>query len=421
MIKSKMKKTHRILDPIHGLIHFNEENETDDIAWQLINGLAFQRLRRIKQLGFADFVFPAATHSRFAHSIGVFYMARVLIAKMKQQLGKSFDERKANATAWAALLHDIGHGAFSHAFEKCEARCGKAQKHESWTIAIIREDKLIHETLTKAGLLNEVIAMVEPQTDNLYQAVISSAFDADRLDYLQRDKYMCGVGMGGFDSEWLLDCLEVSAAGYFNLNKKSEHNAEEYLLARYHLHSSVYTHKTIRAAEMMLSDILFTLSQSLTASGLAKEHPLYRYYENRSVETYLALDDIVMWNALGEMRQKAKTEELRTLAGNLIDRNFYKCFDVGALAEKEEHGAERLGNYLHALREKNDKCVIDTAEITAYPPNNTRGRHDGIRIDGVDIASLSPIIRAIPIKKLCRIYAMTEKDINFAQALWKKL
>lgn len=423
-----MKETqHRILDPIHGLIPFHLNDKGDALAWEIINSAVFQRLRRIKQLGFAEFVFPGATHSRFSHSIGVFHLARGLAHKVKEHYGADFDgaaQQKGCAAICAALLHDVGHGAFSHAFEKVELELGRTKAHEQWTIEIIQQDAELQQLLGAENLLDEVVSMIDPRQDNLYHAIVSSAFDADRLDYLQRDRYMCGIGSGGFDSAWMLDCLEIAEQpARFRLNTKSTHNAEEYLLARYHLNINVYTHKTIRAAEVMLSRLLFELNESFetngfATSGLNENHPLALYFAEQNIETYLALDDIVLWGALSQIAGQGKAGSLKTLAENLLHRRFYKCFDVGFMAEKNEE--EKLVQFKKELAVQNPRCFVDETTIEAY--EKMAGKpHQGIQIGDKDIIDLSPIIASVPIKKICRVYALDQKDVQFAKDLWKKI
>ncbi len=113
-------RTQRVRDPVHGLIIFRYDNALDQLAWRLLDAPEFQRLRRIKQLGFSDFVFPSATHSRFAHCIGVFHTARKLVEVIDRErnaAGQKPDERREEVAIIAALLHDLGHGPFSHTFE----------------------------------------------------------------------------------------------------------------------------------------------------------------------------------------------------------------------------------------------------------------------------------------------------------------
>jgi HD superfamily phosphohydrolase len=207
-------KRQRLRDPIHGLIIF--EDETDRLAWQLIQTPEFQRLRRIKQLGVSEFVFPGATHSRFAHSIGVYHNARRLMEVVRRATG-SRDEARERVVLLAALLHDIGHGPFSHAFEgareaiACDRGIEAIEKHEKFTAKLIgAEDGHIKGILNSvdpqlADQISALIAADDP-TD-IYHAVVSSSFDADRLDYLRRDRYMTGTETGRIDHDWLIDNL----------------------------------------------------------------------------------------------------------------------------------------------------------------------------------------------------------------------
>jgi HD superfamily phosphohydrolase len=119
----------RLRDPIHGLIHFGA-NAFDQLIWSLIQTPEFQRLRRIRQLGFSELVFPGATHTRFAHSLGVFHTARRLTELLRERLGSNDDAEQARLVCCAALLHDIGHGPFSHAFESALKTAGLHKKHE---------------------------------------------------------------------------------------------------------------------------------------------------------------------------------------------------------------------------------------------------------------------------------------------------
>src|SRR5690242_10639752 len=137
-------KTRRIRDPIHGLIVFDEKNDTDLLAWRLIQTPEFQRLRRIKQLGVSELIFPSATHTRFAHSIGVYHNARKLMGVIRREVGDTeFDRDRARVILIAALLHDLGHGPFSHAFERARETLAHGrgrktiEKHEKFTARLI--------------------------------------------------------------------------------------------------------------------------------------------------------------------------------------------------------------------------------------------------------------------------------------------
>ena len=135
-----MGRDQRIRDPVHGLITFRAGSTLDQLAWALLDTPEFQRLRRVRQLGVSEFVFPSATHTRFAHCIGVFHMARMLIEIVDRELptiGQNPDPQRADTAVIAALLHDLGHGPFSHTFEGVQARRGHSKKHERWSAEIV--------------------------------------------------------------------------------------------------------------------------------------------------------------------------------------------------------------------------------------------------------------------------------------------
>lgn len=214
----------RIRDPVHGLITFDFSKEVDKAAWRLINTSEFQRLRRVKQLGVSEFTFPGATHTRLSHSIGVFHLARRLMDVAERYVPADELSQSHKRTALlASLLHDLGHGPFSHAFENAEkARIERAglpkesyRDHEQWTAELIqRKDGDIRRILREefggdGSIADDIAEMLRGDRPDLYSSVVSSSFDADRLDYLQRDRMMTGSGAGAIDLDWLLDNLRV--------------------------------------------------------------------------------------------------------------------------------------------------------------------------------------------------------------------
>lgn len=363
----------RIRDPVHGLIVFDLDNETDRLAWRLIETPEFQRLRRIRQLGVSDLVFPGATHSRFAHSIGVFHNARKLIKVIEREEGDKFDNRRAKIIQIAALLHDIGHGPFSHAFEDARRAVAKQQghpaapKHEKFTEWMIRnEEGAIRQVLDSEdhALANEAadVFAAEGPTD-IYHAVVSSSFDADRLDYLVRDRYMTGTGAGAIDRDWLLDnlttCLiqssQIEEAGStetappsmvptFVFKKKARQAAEDFLLARYRLYTQVYLHKATRGFEKLATALFVHISETSSPEklGLAPENPIVRFFahDGGTLEDYLRLDDTVVWGAI-ECMARGEDERGADLAGRLLNRKRLAVLD---LAAECGHSAEALAN-----------------------------------------------------------------------------
>ena len=174
--------------------------------WESLNSKEFQRLRRVKQLGFSELVYPGATHTRFSHSVGVFHVARQLASQIETQVEK-FDEDRAKVAMAAALVHDVGHGPFSHAFEDAMKELGKGKeqkpkRHELWTADIVLGDTELGAVLSKAGkeFRDGVADLLKSDTPtDIYSAIVSSQFDADRLDYVRRDRLMTGAQHGGFD------------------------------------------------------------------------------------------------------------------------------------------------------------------------------------------------------------------------------
>ena len=175
----------RIRDPVHDLVAFSGSDDFEQLIWRLLNAREFQRLRRVKQLGLSELVYPGATHTRFSHSIGVFHTARSLVQILKSTQGAQFSPERADASICAALLHDVGHGPFSHAFEGVEKARGAAKKHERWTTEIIREDTGVGTLLSEYdnGLRENVAVLLEEEyPSDIYSSIVSSQFDADRLD-----------------------------------------------------------------------------------------------------------------------------------------------------------------------------------------------------------------------------------------------
>ncbi len=296
-------KTLRVRDPIHDLIVFEGKSELDQLAWRLLNTKEFQRLRRIKQLGFSELTYPGASHSRFSHSVGVFHAARQLVSIIKNNFSKTDDDRLV-ACLCAALLHDIGHGPFSHVFERQLKTPTLKKVHEKWTCNIISADTDVFRVLNEFDpkLPARVVKIIESDDpEDIYASIVSSQFDADRLDYLRRDRYMCGVSVGQFDCSWLIENLikadvvryadperQTSAKiEWIVLNPKAREAAEGYLLARYQLYSTVYYHKTTRSAEGMLHIVLGRVIEAIRAKkfdiiGLPERHSLSRFFSKRN-------------------------------------------------------------------------------------------------------------------------------------------
>ena len=428
-------RTNRIRDPVHGLIVFGgtgefQRDETDRIAWDLLNTPEFQRLRRIAQLGFFDLVFPGATHSRFAHSVGVYHLARRLARVIARWEGAAHDPERERIALLAALLHDVGHGPLSHTFEAVTAKLGRARRHEEWSAEIVLGDTAVNRVLRDVdrelpGRIGKLLTEEDPK--DIYGAIVSSQFDADRLDYIQRDRLMCGVEFGHIDLDWLFDCLEVGRIGLGGGNRseapclylgpKGVQVAEEYLEARFRLYRMVYMHKTARGAGKMLEALCAAAVQNGGDGELARREPLLRFLTSpgAALGSYLALDDAAVWAALSAWLEAGLDARVSELARRLRDRTLYKCVDVGVL---DRHGGDLFDRFVRRLAESSFEWRADVLiDDTAVAPYRWYDFDDAsalnkvlVRIPGDDgaprdIASVSDVVRALrPESRIQRAY-----------------
>lgn len=448
-----MSQTKRIRDPIHGLVTFDLTEDVDRTVWDLIDTPEFQRLRRIKQLGVSEFTFPGATHNRFAHSIGVFHVARRLmeIARKSMKAEGNWNTTKASTALIAALVHDVGHGPFSHAFEEAEKarlrdRESLYQNHETWTAQIISApSSAIRRVLSNrfnSAMADDIATLLTNDPTDLYGAVVSSSFDADRLDYLQRDKIMSGSGAGSIDFAWLMDNLRVATIDdrdeesdasansipdkfeTFCFAEKAIQAAEAFIIARYHLYSQVYYHKTTRGAEQLLSAFLRTIADEVSAGkaesfGLSVKHPLVAYYaaEKPTLERYLALDDTAVWSAV-EVCAACPETEIGELAARLRDRRLMKPVTIDTVHPTATDKARRHFIEEHFSQEIGRSVFRDRAPLNIYKdarrePVKPHKRVRILREDGTttDLASLSKPVEALAQDhEILRFYFLNQSD-----------
>ncbi|MBN9437792.1 HD domain-containing protein [Bosea sp. (in: a-proteobacteria)] len=448
----------RLRDPVHGLIVFDETDQLDidPLAWSLIDTPEFQRLRRIRQLGVSEFTFPGAVHSRFAHSVGVFHTARTLvevIAREMKRIGQGFEPEKAQVALVAALLHDLGHGPFSHTFEGVQESRGVKKRHEQWTADIIRSQQGRIQPILEAyrpGFTDEVAGLLEKEDpEDIYHAVVSSSFDADRLDYLRRDKFMTGTGAGAIDFDWLVENVRVAEIEIdapddsdaqarrvptFCLHKKALPAAEQFLLARYTLHQQVYFHKATRCVEHMIAKLLRAVAKAasgkkadLKRTGLPDGHPLLRFFARGgdTVTNYLALDDTLVFSALESM-SFAEDGVIADTAMRLRERKLYKTLDLAEFGENagvQRSRLRRIQKQFEAKLASEDVLLDEKATVGIYAEigGDEERMHKKLHIlDGVDpreISELSPMIEALVMKKkqFTRLYFREVSDRDDAR------
>ena len=444
----------RVRDPVHGLIVFREDAPLDQIAWSLLDTPEFQRLRRIKQLGPAEYVFPSATHTRFAHCIGVFHTARHLIDIIKREIVGDFDEVRAETAVLAALLHDIGHGPLSHAFEDVEKARGLRKRHETWSADIIRnENGAIRPILDRrrAGLAEEIARLLELEDpEDIYHAVVSSSFDADRLDYLRRDRLMTGTHAGAIDFDWLMEHVRVRPISIevadeddgeastevptFCLDSKALPAAEQFLLARYTLHEQVYFHKVKRCIEHMFAQLLRRVAghvghrSASRQTGLPTGHPLTSFFRSRALADYLALDDTVLWAGV-EAMTRAADSQIAELAGRLRDRRLFKTLDIavaGADAGTQTAWAKRIDRRFAEEILRQTVLKDEAAKLSIYTQvgGDEERMHKKLHVlDGgkpVEISNQSKLVGALVAAKIfTRYYFSIESDRTAAIGLRK--
>lgn len=232
-------------DAVHNYIHVDQP-----IILDLINSHEMQRLRRIKQLGGTSQVYQSAEHSRFCHSLGVYYIVRKMLFSSK--IGDYLNDYDKLTVMCAALLHDIGHGPFSHCFEDAFDL-----NHEVYTIKIINGDTEVHNILEQfdQGFAKTVSSVIEKNHPNkILVQMVSSQLDADRMDYLLRDSYFSGTTYGQFDLSRILRVMCVYD-GKIVFKSSGVQAIENYILARYHMYWQVYYHPTARSYEQVLISI----------------------------------------------------------------------------------------------------------------------------------------------------------------------
>lgn len=345
-----MAKLQRVRDPVHDLIEFDEK-EFEQVCWNVVQTHQFQRLRRVKQLGFSDFVYPGAVHSRFAHSLGVFHTARKLARVIRSQLGESFQNRLAQEAIAAALVHDIGHGPFSHAFEDVLKKL-KLGRHEDKSVRIIADTEVgaaLDDFSPGFGTkVAEIIGNESPQ--DIYAAIVTSQFDADRLDYMRRDRMMTGTQSSAIDFEWLLANLQVKRVPLDQdgekvgevetlvVGQKAVLAAEAYVVGLFQLYPTIYFHKATRSAEKIFSALLMRVFElvidgHVLDTGLPESHPIVRFAkEPGDLAVFQLLDDTVIWGAM-PLLASAKDGCTNELATRLMNRKLYKARDISAELE----------------------------------------------------------------------------------------
>ncbi|HEX8475756.1 MAG TPA: HD domain-containing protein [Pyrinomonadaceae bacterium] len=318
-------------DPVHNIIRLRTNTDEGRLMVRLIDSFEFQRLRRIKQLGLALYTYQGAEHSRFTHSLGVLH----LMTRVLDRLGEIYeiDEMDRAAARAAALLHDIGHGSFSHVMEKV-----LHFHHEAWTVeAVLSDETEVGRVLRRFSpeLPRRVADIIEGKFQPAFLAqLVSSQLDVDRMDYLLRDSLMTGAKYGIYDLEWIINALAVDKdADRIYVTARGLYAVEEYLQARYYMFRQVYFHRTLRSAEAVLRSALRRALELLTAGAsdvwCAPNTAFEKVLRRRplTLADHLEMDDSdVLFHV--KQWQHAADPILSDLSRRFIGRRLFKAIDL---------------------------------------------------------------------------------------------
>lgn len=330
----KLEKQQVFKDPLYGYIHVDFE-----LIKKLIDSSLFQRLRRVRQLSGVQMVFHGAEHSRFSHSLGVYEIANRFLTV--PDIKKALSERDKLVFLSAALLHDIGHGAYSHAFEDIFG-----VNHETIGAALIIENeelRSILDTIDKDFACDIASVLKKKNKFPLIEQLISSQLDVDRLDYLERDAYFTGAAYGHIDLDRLIRVLYIKD-GQVVFKLSGIHAIENYLISRYHMYWQVYYHPVSRAYEVVLEKIYLRV-KDLLLSGFRFEgnvDPLKRVIDNpNDLSSYIEIDDFYI-NGLIASFTKSKDNILKELSLDFLNRRIWGYIN-DTLENKNK--IEELKNY----------------------------------------------------------------------------
>lgn len=324
----KMDEVKVFRDPIHGYVKVEYQ-----IIWDCINTKEFQRLRRIRQLGGAFVVYHTAEHSRFSHSLGVYEITRQIVEE-NEEFKSGLSEYDRVVAMLSALLHDIGHGPFSHSFEMITS-----VRHEIMTCRIISEDSEINKILSCKGdnLVNDVCSVIDKTHPNkILSQLVSGQLDADRMDYLLRDAYFTGTTYGEFDIARILRTLKIKDDKVV-VKQSGIHSVEDYIMARYHMYWQVYYHPNARCFEVMLSS-LFKRYKELLLSGhtsIFKPFDKFVLNEEISILEHFEMDENTCYYGI-EQFVKCDDKILADLAYRVINRKLFKDEDLIDSAHYED-------------------------------------------------------------------------------------
>jgi HD superfamily phosphohydrolase len=359
-------------DPIYGFITIPHE-----IIFDLIEHPYFQRLRRIKQLGLTALVYPGALHTRFHHAMGAMNLMGEAISILRSKNFEITDE-EALAANIAILLHDIGHGPFSHALESTIV---SGVHHEQ--ISMLFMNKLNDEFNGQLGLAIDIFN--NDYSKKFLHQLVSSQLDMDRLDYLKRDSFFTGVSEGVISSDRILAMLAVKN-DELCIEAKGIYSIEKFIIARRLMYWQVYLHKTVLAAEYLLVNILKRAKDIVTKGGIIFSTPsLNLFLSNKFtlkdfgtnpkvLEAFAELDDYDIYTSV-KVWTKHEDVILSTLCTNLVNRNLFRTeLQNKSFSPEKITKLKQKVKYLYKLNDEEVNYFVFTDSIknNAYNPKSDR-------------------------------------------------
>jgi len=407
-----------IKDPVHGYVYISE------VEKEIIDSYPVQRLRRLRQLAGSEYVYPGANHTRFEHSIGVLHLSKTLL--QNPNLSPIISDDEAEEVKLAALLHDVGHGPFSHIYEHLLEKF-LSKTHEDLTRWVITKSEL-SDKLRSLGFDPDRISRLavgelrEKDRDFLDQ-IIRSAIDVDKLDFVVRDTYHTGAEYGFVDIYRLLRTLDI-LEGNLALDAGALSAFESFILARVESFKSIYFHRTSRAVQIMLA---YAMERSKDELGLL---------DFNDPESYLAKDDYTVWAMLKE--SEGASETIRRLERrDLLKCAYEKTFQVRDKAISSLFGREEIrGNVEQEIaREAGidpSNVIVDVPNVPSVPYRHSillepmevplfRKRECGEKIP-IDLNSVSEIFNALKgFVNILRVYTESRYRSKVREAAEKIL
>ena len=362
----RLDETKVLKDPVHSYIHIHYE-----VIWNCLDSKEFQRLRRIRQLG-GDFqVYPTAEHSRFSHSLGVYEIVRRMVTEVKS-LCVELTEYEKVCVMLAGLLHDVGHGPFSHAFEHITNH-----SHEEYTAKIILGNTELNAILRNVSekLPQDIVSIIQHTHENdILNQIVSGQLDADRMDYLLRDSYFTATSYGQFDLERILRTMRVRKTNegrkVIVVKYTGIHSVEDYIMARYQMYWQVYYHPVARSYEAVFIQLFNRLKDifKVDKDYFEDMKVLIPFLEKSevSVDEYFKLDENSLLYCCALIQDK-EDKIAADLAKRLQNRRLFEYVD---------YNEENLAQIKNMLKENNfDEryyLKIENIEASIYSPYKGR-------------------------------------------------